>query len=173
MPKILMLIMVIAVLSSPSYATLDLTGEWSLTGEDNLISWGENLYIIQAPEPIESHYPLSGSFYWYGTSHIYPEDHMWGWEDFEDGINGTQSYFDVDTMRVHIEGYQIRDSGSTTLGYLALSVYDADVAPDGQHLINGVWIGGMSGTWEAELIPEPATVILVGLGGLIVLRKRK
>ena len=97
---------------------------------------------------------------------------VWGWEDFEDGINGTQSYFDVDTMQVHIEGYQIRDPGSTTLGYLALCVYDADVAPDGQHLINGVWIGGMPGTWEAELVPEPATIILVGLGGLIVFRKR-
>jgi len=173
MPRILMLIMVVAILSPPSYATLDLTGEWSLTGEDNTTSWGENLNIIQSPEPVGNRYELTGSFYWYGTGQNNPEEHMWGWEDFEDGINGTQSYFDVDTMRVHIEGYQIRDSGSTTFGYLALCVYDADVAPDGQHLINGVWIGGMPGTWEAELIPEPATVILMGLGGLIVLRKRK
>ena len=144
-----------------------------MTGEDNIVSWGETLNIVQTPEPIGSQYALSGSFYWYGTEHNNPDAHMWGWEDFEDGINGTQSYFDVDTMQVHIEGYQIRDPGSTTLGYLALCVYDADVAPDGQHLINGVWIGGMPGTWEAELVPEPATIILVGLGGLIVFRKRK
>jgi len=36
-----------------------------------------------------------------------------------------------------------------------------------------VWVDAYGGTMKVEIIPEPATMALLGLGSLIVLRRRK
>jgi len=71
-------------------------------------------------------------------------------------------------MTIHIEGYQNRDFSEIIPG-----IYDADVSLDGTQMLNGVWgaEGAIPGTWEATLVPEPCTLLLVGLGGLLIKKR--
>jgi hypothetical protein len=163
--------------SSSARASVILTGDWFLVGEEPdypHVHWTANLQITQGA-PSGTQYPLSGSFYWTGSNGDVAGT-IWGWEDFDN--TQRPSYFDSATMRVHIEGYQLRDKGSTVPGYvLGLGVYDADVSADGNHFTNGSWPGSYPGVWHAdrvEDVPEPCALILcIGLGLLAcALRQR-
>ncbi len=87
---------------------VDVTGQWSLTGTDTAgTTWMAILDIGQGFEQ-DGVYPLTGSILWKATGG--PIDGtVSAYEDFRDGVFGTQSYFDPATMLIHIEGTRIRD----------------------------------------------------------------
>jgi len=163
--------------SASSFASsIDLTGDWILEANEvtyPYFHWTATLTITQgAGSP--DHLPLSGSFYWVGTSPTESGSNT-GYEDFQDGANGTSSYFNSLTNTFHVSGYRLRDLVSTIPGWtLTLGTYTADVSPDGNSLLNGSWPGSYPGIWEAHrVIPEPATLSVLAFGALAVLRRRR
>lgn len=135
------LVIVLTFIIVVSASALTLTGDWLLTGNDTgypYSTWTADLTIAQSDGAGDRH-SLSGSFHWLG---IASTGEISGWEDFADGVQGKSSYVDFSTMKFHVEGYQVRDASSTIPNhYLGPANYEADVSPDGNSLVNGVWGG--------------------------------
>lgn len=159
---------------------IDLTGLWLLTGaeESSGLEWTAEINIVQEAGTGDQR-SLSGFFDWHGEdldgliSGI-----ITGFEDFEDGVSGTQSFFDTSTTTLLIEGHALREVFTSVSGLtLDLGVYTADVTPDGMRFINGSWSGGFPGDFEAVRVPEPSSAVLLGFGvvGLLAYgwRRRK
>jgi hypothetical protein len=92
------------------------------------------------------------------------------------GLSGLAKYLAVDALAI---------SGEVKLDVGSLPVYvDGDVEPtldewigDGR-LLSSVWGSGINATYNAtfnrtEVTPEPATLSLLALGGLLALRRRR
>lgn len=133
-------------------ATVDLTQSlWIIDGFDTSNWNGSKLSFTKQVDDGDKDL-LEGYFDWISN------DDFRGRELF----TGTLS----DELALHIEGFELVNPIQ-----IQLSIYDAEVSPDGKSIINGTWLGisgTPSGVWSATVVPLPAAFPLM-LSGIALL----
>ncbi len=133
------------------------TGFWDIidTYDSQDGRWDESTLTFTSQTDNGAGFDVAGHFYWEETG--------------GNGAYGTEHFigtFDPLGLDLHLEGQWNENDYLISLG-----VYDAMVAPSGMLIYDGTW-GGAS-EWSAQYVPEPATLSLLALGGLLVLKRRR
>lgn len=140
-------------------AQIDLTGTWAVTGSDDAgTQWTGQLQIGQGLES-GGRCPLTGSIFWEATGGEFASS-VSAWEDFRDGVYGTQAYFNPAAMTVYIEGYQIRED--TSGGRIRQAQTQATVSADGLHMLDGTGAGAsvVPGSWKADRVGDVVSLTI-------------
>lgn len=133
------------------------TGYWDIVNTYDSWDgrWDESTLTFTSQTANGDVFDVAGHFYWEETG--------------GDGAYGTEHFigtFDPVGLNLYLEGQWREDYYLITLG-----VYDAMVDSGGMLIYDGTW--GGSSEWSAQYVPEPATLSLLALGGLLAARRRR
>jgi len=159
----LLMVMVCTLFVSQARAQdVDLTGDtWDVSGRDAFFTWDDTVLKFTSQITDGSDFNLTGYFDWVGSNGGF------GKEVFE-GILFSDGSLTLTGLRLEPHPVLGGPSG------IGITTYAAQVANDGNSIINGTWAGSATtrGTWEAVRVPEPTTLGMLVMGGFMLLRRR-
>ena len=128
---------------------------WTITGSDtggNI--WTGSTITFESQSAVNADFQVAGYFYWTGNAG------QFGRENFSGTLFANN--------HLTVLGFQLVPP--TSGGLVTNVTYNADVTPDGTHMINGTWGGSgiPSNAWTAvQAVPEPSVYVLL-LAGLAI-----